>query len=214
MSENLKIEKGAWRQLSGCMLQAPGSKLPASGMSTAARRILLFKTVGWREAAVLVAVAWLVPFLVHLVPWGGARPLGVHVLPVFWTTFLAVYFYGALPGLAVGLVTPLVNLALTGLPALRMVGPMGMEVAFFAGAAALLTGRWPTFGLVAPLAWVVAKALAIAGQFLVPAFHYADQPFQHLLRSAQNGLTGLAVLAAINVLLVKFYPKIDAWERE
>jgi hypothetical protein len=183
-------------------------------MSTAARRAFVFKTVRWREAAVLVVVAWLVPFLVHLVPWGGARPLGVYVLPVFWTTFLAVYFYGALPGLAIGLVAPLVNLALTGLPALRMAGNMGMEVAFFAGAAALLAGRWPAFWLAAPLAWVAAKALALTVQFLVPAFEYAGQPWQHLLRSTQNGLAGLGVLAVINVLLVVFYPKTDEWERE
>ena len=183
-------------------------------MNSTARRTSLFKTVGWREGAVLVVVAWLVPFLVHLLPWGGARPLGVYVLPVFWTTFLAVYFHGALIGLAVGLVAPLVNIALTGLPALRMAGNMGMEVAFFVGVAALLAGRWPAFWLAAPLAWVAAKALAIGVQFLVPAFEYAGQPAQHLLRSTQNGLAGLAVLAAINVLLVVFYPKTEEWERE
>lgn len=183
-------------------------------MSTTARRALFFKTVGWREGAVLVVVAWLVPFLVHLVPWGGARPLGVYVLPVFWTTFLAVYFYGALPGLAIGLVAPLVNLALTGLPALRMAGNMGMEVAFFVGAAALLAGRWPAFWLAAPLAWVAAKALSITVQFLVPAFEYSGQPGQHLMGSTRNGLAGLAVLLAVNWLLVKFYPRTDAWEQE
>ena len=183
-------------------------------MSSTARRALFHKTVGWREGAVLVVVAWLVPFLVHLIPWGGARPLGVYVLPVFWTTFLAVYFYGALPGLAIGLVAPLVNIVFTGLPALRMAGTMGMEVAFFVGVAALLAGRWPAFWLAAPLAWVAAKALAIGVQFLVPAFGYSGQPVQHLMRSTQNGLAGLAVLAAINVLRVVFYPKTDEWERE
>jgi len=183
-------------------------------MSTVARRTLLCKTVGWREGAVLVVVAWLVPFLVHLIPWGGARPLGVYVLPVFWTTFLAVYFHGALPGLAIGLVTPLVNIALTGLPALGMVGTMGMEVAGFAGVAALLVARWPACWLAAPLAWVAGKALAIAGQFLLPAFEYTGQPLAHLLRSTQNGLAGLGILTVINVLLVVLYPKTDAWERE
>lgn len=183
-------------------------------MSITARGTFLFKTVGWREGTALVVVAWLVPFLVHLIPWGGARPLGVYMLPVFWTTFLAVYFYGALPGLAVGLVTPLVNLALTGLPALRMTGNMGMEVAFFVGAAAWLAVRWPAFWLAAPLAWVAAKALVIAVQFLVPAFGYSGEPWPHLLRSTQNGLAGLGVLAVINLLLVLFYPKTDEWERE
>lgn len=183
-------------------------------MSITARRVLVFKAVGWREAAVLVVVAWLVPFLVHLIPWGGVRPLGVYMLPVFWTTFVAVYFYGALPGLAIGLVTPLVNLALTGLPAFRSLGPMGLEVVFFTGAAALLVARWPGFWFTAPLAWVAAKALTIAGQFFVPAFEYAGQPLAHLLRSTGNGLAGLGVLAVINVLLVVFYPKTDEWEKE
>lgn len=183
-------------------------------MSTSARRLLFFKSASWREVATLVVVAWLVPFLVHLIPWAGPRVLGVYLLPVFWTTFLAVYFYGALPGLAIGLVTPLVNLALTGLPATRMAGLMGLEVALFAGAAAALVNRWPGFRLAAPLAWVAAKALAIGVQFFVPAFGYADQPLTHLLRSTQNGLAGLGVLAVINVLLVSFYPKTDAWERE
>jgi hypothetical protein len=166
--------------------------------------------VGWREGAILVAVAWLLPFLVHLVPWGGPRPLGVYLLPVFWTTFVAIYFYGGLPGLAVGLVTPLVNLALTGLPALRSLGLMSMEIGLFGVLAALLVGRWPTFWLTAPLAWVAAKGVSLALQFLIPAFDYSGSPLAHLERSTTNGLAGLGVLAAINVLLVLLYPKTES----
>ncbi len=142
-------------------------------MSTAVRRLLVSKTAGWRETAALAVVAWLVPLLVHLAPWSGTRPLGVYVLPVFWTTFVAVYFYGALPGLAVGLVTPLVNLALTGLPALASVGSMGLEVAFFSLGAALVVSRWPAFWFPAPLAWLAAQALVVGGEVLVPVFHSA-----------------------------------------
>jgi hypothetical protein len=183
-------------------------------MVSTVRRMFIAKPLGWREAAILVAVAWLVPFLIHLIPWSGPRPLGVYTLPIFWTTFLAVYFYGALPGLAIGLVSPLVNLALTGLPALRSVGMMGMEVALFVGVAVLLTTRWPGFWIAAPLAWVAAKALAIGIQFLIPAFDYTGVPLAHLWRSTQNGLIGLGMLAVINWLLAAFYPKSDAWERE
>ncbi|MDB6115969.1 MAG: hypothetical protein JWQ62_2914, partial [Lacunisphaera sp.] len=53
------------------------------------------RAAGWRETTILLAAAGLVPFLVHLLPWSGHRPLGVYVLPVFWTTFIALYFRGA-----------------------------------------------------------------------------------------------------------------------
>src|SRR4051812_50155412 len=79
----------------------------------------VFKRPRLQEAAVLLALAWAVPFLVHLIPSSGARPLGVYLLPMFWTAFVAVYFYGAVMGLAVGLVAPAINLMVTGLPVSR-----------------------------------------------------------------------------------------------
>jgi hypothetical protein len=183
-------------------------------VSPANRGYFIAKPVGLREGAILVAAAWLVPLLVHLIPWAGPRPLGVYLLPVFWTTFIALYFYGALPGLAVGLVAPVVNLALTGSPALSSVGMMSLEITVFVTVAGLLVNRWPGFWLAAPLAWLLTKAGVIAGQYLVPAFNYSDSPGQHILRSTQNALTGLGVLAVIHWLLVAFYPWGDAWERE
>lgn len=183
-------------------------------MSISARSAFVLPRAGWRETTILLAVAGLVPLLVHLLPWAGPRPLGVYVLPVFWTTFLAVYFHGAVLGLLVGLVTPVINLLLTGLPAMKTTGTMSLEVGLFVLVAALLVSRWPGFRFNAPLAWVAGKALAIAVQFFVPAFGYTGNPLQHLPRSMQNGLAGLAVLAVINVLLVSFYPKADSWEKE
>jgi hypothetical protein len=183
-------------------------------MSITSRAVPVPPRAGWRETTVLLATAWLVPFLVHLLPWSGHRPLGVHVLPVFWMTFIAVYFRGPVLGLVVGLVTPAVNLLLTGLPVAAGIGAMGLEVVFFALGAALLVRRWPGFRLIAPLAWVAAKGLAITVQYFIPAFAETETPWIHLARSTQNGLAGLAVLAVINGLLVAFCPKTDAWEKE
>jgi hypothetical protein len=183
-------------------------------MNNSARVVVAPPRARWHETTGLLAAAWLVPFLVHLLPWSGHRPLGVYVLPVFWTTFLAVYFRGALLGLLVGLVTPVVNLLLTGLPAGKAAGEMTMEVAFFVLAAALLLRRWPAFRLAAPLAWIAGKALAIVVQLFVPVLGDGDNPLLHLARSTQNGLAGLAILAVINLLLVAFYPKGDAGEKK
>ena len=183
-------------------------------MTTRARTVFVLPRVGWRETTVLLAAAWLMPVLVHHIPWDGHRPLGVYLLPVFWVTFVALYFHGLALGLLVGLVTPAINLLLTGLPAFMSVGTMSLEVALFAVLAALLVVRWPGFRLAAPLAYLAAKAAAILIEFVIPAFGETEAPLSHLARSAQNGLAGLAVLAAINILLVAFYPKTDAWEKE
>jgi len=181
-------------------------------MQTATRSLISFKTAGWRETLVLMAVSWLVPVLVHLVPWGGPRPLGVYLLPAFWTAFAAVYFYGAGVGLLVALVTPVVNLLLTGLPMLEMMGLMSLELAAFVAVAALLVHRWPTLRFAAPLAWLPARALAIGVQWAVPAFGDHRNPFTHLLGSTVDSLAGLAVLLAINLALVQLAPKDRDWE--
>jgi len=183
-------------------------------MSQSIRTAPFLSRAGWRESTVLLAVAALVPFLVHLLPWSGMRPLGVYVLPVFWTTFVAVYFRGVALGLAVGLITPLISVVLTGLPVPASISSMSLEIVFFVPVAVWLVARSRGFRFWAPVAWVVAKAAAIGVQMLIPAFHETEGFLSHLGRSAQNGLAGLVVLALINVLLVRFYPKSDEWERE
>lgn len=77
----------------------------------------VFKKAGLRETTGLLAVAWLVPLAVHLVPWSGERPFEAYLQPMFWATFVAAYFYGGRIGLLVGLFALAANLLVTGLPA-------------------------------------------------------------------------------------------------
>ena len=170
----------------------------------------VFKRAGVGEIAVLLGVAWLVPFAVHLVPWSGDRPLGVYLLPMFWATFVAVYFYGGRIGLLVGLFAPAVNLLVTGLPAWQMASVMGVELAVFA----LVTGwavrhRWQ-WVLLAPLGYMVARMASLAVQAAT-----ADDigaPGAAWVNSLIRGFAGLVVLAAVNAALVWFYPKRDGEE--
>jgi hypothetical protein len=170
----------------------------------------VFRRAGLREAAVLLALAWAVPFLIHLAPWSGARPLGVYLLPMFWTTFVAVYLYGGVIGLVVGLFAPAVNMVVTGLPPGKFAVESTLELAVFAFATAWLVRRAPRCGLIAPFGYVVAR-LAWAGWL---ALTDPKVPIDGLriagatvLRGLTNGLSGLLVLTAINVALVWFYPK-------
>lgn len=167
----------------------------------------IFKKFTAREAAVLFALAWLVPFLIHLIPWDGARPLGAYMLPVFWVTFIAVYFYGLTAGLLTGLFAPTVNLLVTGLPAWRFFGTMGLELVVFVLFTTWAVRQAPRFWLWAPLGYFVAKtltALVLSTAMVIGRPDAAGYFFTHLV---VGGAAGLVVLALINGALVKFYPK-------
>jgi uncharacterized membrane protein len=167
----------------------------------------VFKKFTVREAAVLLALAWLIPFLVHLVPWAGERPLGAYLLPLFWATFIAVYFYGATAGLLTGLFAPAVNLLVTGLPAWKFFGTMTLEVGVFVLFTTWTVRQAPRFWLVAPLGYFAAKtltALLVTTQTVVGRPDAAGYFFTHLV---VGGAAGLVVLTLINFALAKFYPK-------
>ncbi len=126
----------------------------------------MFHRPSVRATALLLLAAWVVPFLVHLLPWTGARPIGAYLLPMFWTTFVATFLYGARIGALVGVAVPLLNVLLTGLPDPVRLGSTVAELAVFAVFTALLVARAPRLLLAGPLAYVGAKlasAVLVAG---------------------------------------------------
>lgn len=173
--------------------------LPASGVS--------FKKAGARETAALLVVSWLIPFLVHMVPWSGERPLGAHLLPMFWATFVAVYFYGAAIGALVGLFAPAVNLILTGFPAWKFFGGMSLELLVFALVSAWAIRRAPRLMFIAPLGYIFAKLIAAVVLLLINSPVDWAASGASFLRSLAGSAAGLAVLLAIDGGLVWFYPK-------
>ncbi len=176
-----------------------------SSLATPAGRI--FQKITGRETAALLAVAWLVPFLVHLAPWSGDRPLGAHLLPMFWATFVAVYCYGARAGLLAGLFAPAVNLLVTGLPAWKFLSVLSFEQAVFAAVLAWAVRRAPRCWLLAPAGYLAAKAGSTLLQSATPVFGDIGAPARFFATSVTGGAAGLVALAAINFALVKAYPK-------
>ncbi len=170
----------------------------------------VFKKFTVREAAVLLALAWLIPFLVHLLPWSNPRPLGASLLPLFWATFVAVYFYGITAGLLTGLFGPILSLFVTGLPEWSFFGRMGLELVVFVLITTWAVRQAPRFWLWAPLGYCVAKtltALVLSTATVIGRPDAAGYFFTHLV---VGGAAGLVVLTLINGALVKFYPKASA----
>lgn len=172
----------------------------------------VFKRASIRETTVLLAVAWLMPFAVHLVAWQGDRPLGAHLLPMFWAAFAAVYLFGFRTGLLVGLFAPALNLVLTGLPALSRLSWMSLEILAFVLCAWWIVRRQPAWWLVAPACFVCAKTAVTLLQIVIgvlPVEAWELIPVSILL-----ALPGLVVLAGVNVAMIKVYPKAGGRRRD
>ena len=159
--------------------------------------------------ALLLAIAWAIPFVLHMGPWGnGAVPLGAFLLPMFWAAFIAVYLYGLGIGLVVGLFSPFLNLITTGMPAAAELRMMMLELAVFVVLSWLVLRkpRGRKFWLLAPLAFIAAH-ICSTGVVLVTGtsfFGNANAPAAALFTNAiTTGAPGLLILAAINYALVR-----------
>lgn len=161
----------------------------------------------------LLAIAWLIPFLVHVLPWGGTRPLGAYLLPMFWMAFVAVYLHGLRLGLLVGLFSPMLNLLITGLPALGWLSMMGLELIVFIFFVWWTIRRTPRFWLIAPFGYLVAKILSTLGLALMGKYVDFGTSSSIIIESLRNGLPGLGVLAVINLAMVLLYPKFSEGKR-
>lgn len=166
--------------------------------------LAVFKKAGLKETTVLLALAWVVPFAVHLVPWSGERPLGAYLLPMFWTTLVAVYFFGAWTGLVTALCAPAINLAITGLPALRGAGFASFELVIFVFAMWAAVQRWPRAVWLAPLAYVAAKLSTVGLQISLGVTGISAVSLQH---SFTRALAGMVVLGIIHAGLAWGFPK-------
>ncbi|MEN9633589.1 MAG: hypothetical protein RL077_1993 [Verrucomicrobiota bacterium] len=167
----------------------------------------IFKSASKRDLGVLLAVAWFVPFAVHLAPWSGPLPLGAHLIPMFWTTLVAAYFFGPRVGALTGIFAPAINLLATGLPAWKFLGGLSFELVGFAVLVAWLMPRFPQAFWVAPLAFT-AMAFLAAGLPALVSVDVAIRPaLASWLSSMAEATAGLGVLTVINAVLIGFYPK-------
>ncbi len=94
-------------------------------------------SLSWRQPKIFMITALLVagnlifPALCHLLPQGG-----LILLPIYFFTLLGAYKYGLQAGLLTGVLSPLVNHALTGMPPSAMLPAILAKSVLIAVAAA------------------------------------------------------------------------------
>lgn len=166
-----------------------------------------FKKASALDATALFATAAVMPLLVHLLPSWGAAPIGAHLLPMFWVTFIAAYLYGAGVGSFTGLASPLANLLFIALPAWDKIAMLGFELVVFAVVSSWLVRRAPRCWLLAPLACIATVITGAGLQWMLAPTAALQSPVRLLTLALAISFPGLLLLTAINLALVKRFPK-------
>ena len=119
------------------------------------------KTYLW--ATVFVACNLMLPQLFHLIPQGGVifSPLSLVILA-------GAYKFGWKTGLLAALASPLVNHAITGMPAWEVMPVMTLKLAVLAMVAGLAAQRFKTVNLPLLIGVIlVSKAIGCLGEFIL-----------------------------------------------
>ena len=106
-------------------------------------------------ATLFVAGNILLPQLCHLVPQGGIR-----WLPIYFFTLIGAYKYGWRVGLLTAIVSPLINSALFGMPAVAGLPAILLKSVLLAGAAGYTALRFKRASLVLLTGVVAAYQMA------------------------------------------------------
>lgn len=119
------------------------------------------KTYLW--ATVFVACNLVLPQLFHLIPQGGVifSPLSLVIL-------VGAYKFGWKTGLLAALASPLVNHAITGMPAWEIMPVMTLKLAVLAMVAGLAAQRFKMVSLPLLIGVIlVSKAIGCLGEFIL-----------------------------------------------
>jgi len=102
-------------------------------------------------AALFIVGNLLLPQLCHLIPQGG-----LMLLPIYFFTLIGAYKYGWQVGLLTALLSPALNSALFGMPALAVLPGIMVKSALLALAAAYIAHRYQSVSIALLLAVVLA----------------------------------------------------------
>jgi len=151
--------------------------------------------------AITIGAMLLLPYLAHFLPSASAVPVGARLLPMFYAPLLAVIFFSPAVGIVASISAPIINYMLTGMPALELVIILSIELTFFSVLMQSLYRRFPKFGGLAPLAYLMAKVVSLVILMLAPSLISAS-PWQFFLNSTSTAWSGMVILLAINLIVV------------
>ncbi len=162
-----------------------------------------FRAVPLKATAIFLAIASVLPWLIHLVPPHQGTPMGAILVPLFVVPLIALLWYPSAVALIVAAAGPALSFLVTGLPQGPMLVLLTVELIVFTLVASQLL-RASTLGWVAaPLAFVFAKTVSLIVLTLFP-FLSQLEPLTYFRTSLSVTLPGVLLLGAINVIGLRY----------
>jgi hypothetical protein len=175
--------------------------------SIGAGRVARFMTVSHaRELGVLLALSVMFPFMIHIIPVPEDSQWGPRLLPMFYAPLLAALWGRVRSAVAVALLAPWLNWALTSHPSPPMAVVTMVELAgFVLVVRLLLAGVGPRWYLAAP-AYLAGMAAAVVLAGLFPALIGGRPALAWAAHCVVTGEPGIAILLGINWLALRYHP--------
>lgn len=165
------------------------------------------RTISLSVVAVAATLAF--PYLVHLLPAGQGPQVGATYLPIYWAPLVAALLFGFAPALAAAALGPFLNHWMTGSPPEFLLTTMTLELVAFVVILRLLLTITPRNVAVAPLAYLLGRALVTAAVWFSNGM--APGTWQGLASSVQTALPGVVILTLVGSVLVWLTPRrVDA----
>lgn len=155
------------------------------------------------ETVVIFIATLMLPFLVHLLPSIGSKPIGAYFLPIFYAPFIGAFLFRRHVALIPALLAPILNHAITGRPAPEVVFIMTCELVIFSLIVSAFKEKAGNFWLLAPLSYIGAKMFSFVLISVVPDLVPAA-PIHFVVRSITTAAPGLAALALLNFAALRF----------
>lgn len=170
-------------------------------------RALRFLTVSTaRELGVLLCLSVMFPFMVHIIPVPEDARLGARLLPVFYAPLLAVLLGRQGTAVAVALLAPWLNWALTSHPAPTGAVSMTIELLVFVLAMRAMLARAGARWFLAAPAYVLSIAAAALAASAFPLLIGGRAPLAWAAGCVVTGMPGIAIITLINWLVPLHYP--------
>ena len=180
--------------------------MPEASFASGSRAARFLTVSLARELGILLCLSVMFPYMIHVIPVPGNAQLGPRLLPMFYAPLLAALLGRTRSAVAVALLAPWLNWALTAHPSPPGAVVMTVQLlGFVVVLRVLLAGVGARWFLAAP-AYFSGLAASAAAAALVPALIGDRAALAWAAQSAAIGLPGIAILVLINWLALRHYP--------